>query len=346
MALFIDSVKLIASFFTNMINRIMQNAIPRYSPDRLPFSAIRLNNWCLTYVNGQDAKNYLQGQLTADMNTLQNNQWTFAGQCDAQGKLLSQLLLFPTNDGFAYLQRKSVATQAINALKKYAVFSKVTIAKADQSIILGFAGKESRHHLSHYFAVLPNIQMPVIFDKEAMILFIHSPIERFIVITTPQFADKLINNDHNNVMIIDEKQWDILDIAAGYAILDESSYDKFLPQAVNLQLINGISFKKGCYLGQEMIARAKYRGTNKRALYWLAGNAAILPVVSSGLLLKLNDNWRETGTILAAIQLDKSTIYVQAVLNNDLNNDTYFRLKEDENSRLTIQPLPYPQEET
>jgi len=116
---------------------------------------------------------------------------------------------------------------------------------------------------------------------------------------------------------------------------------QFIPQATNIQALDGISFTKGCYAGQEMVARAKYRGANKRALYWLAGNASKVPAAGDDLELQLGENWRRTGTVLASSQLNDGSLWVQAVLNNDLEPDAKLRVRDDAASQLSIQPLPY-----
>jgi len=90
-----------------------------------------------------------------------------------------------------------------------------------------------------------------------------------------------------------------------------------------------------------MVARAKYRGANKRALYWLAGKASKVPAAGDDLELQLGENWRRTGTILAASQLNDGSVWVQAVLNNDLDADANLRVRDDAASQLSIQPLPY-----
>ncbi|WP_439955727.1 CAF17-like 4Fe-4S cluster assembly/insertion protein YgfZ, partial [Klebsiella pneumoniae] len=71
---------------------------------------------------------------------------------------------------------------------------------------------------------------------------------------------------------------------------------QFIPQATNIQALGGISFKKGCYTGQEMVARAKFRGANKRALWTLAGHASRVPEAGEDLEMKMGENWRRTGT--------------------------------------------------
>ena len=115
---------------------------------------------------------------------------------------------------------------------------------------------------------------------------------------------------------------------------------QFIPQATNLQALGGISFRKGCYTGQEMVARAKFRGANKRALWTLSGTASRVPEAGEDLELKMGDNWRRTGTVLAAVQLDDGQLLVQVVMNNDMEPDSIFRVRDDAGS-LRIEPLPY-----
>ena len=110
--------------------------------------------------------------------------------------------------------------------------------------------------------------------------------------------------------------------------------------ATLLQALGGISFRKGCYTGQEMVARAKFRGANKRALWTLSGTASRVPEAGEDLELKMGDNWRRTGTVLAAVQLDDGQLLVQVVMNNDMEPDSIFRVRDDAGS-LRIEPLPY-----
>ncbi len=94
-----------------------------------------------------------------------------------------------------------------------------------------------------------------------------------------------------------------------------------------MQALDAISFKKGCYTGQEMVARAKYRGANKRALYWLSGQVSHLPAANDSLELQMGERWRRTGTVLAAVQLDDGVTWVQVVMNNDLEPDSVLRVE-------------------
>ena len=140
------------------------------------------------------------------------------------------------------------------------------------------------------------------------------------------------------------QQWLALNIEAGFPVIDAANSGQFIPQATNLQALGGISFKKGCYTGQEMVARAKFRGANKRALWLLKGSASRLPEAGEDLELKMGENWRRTGTVLAAVKLEDGQVVVQVVMNNDMEPDSIFRVRDDANT-LRIEPLPYSLEE-
>lgn len=138
----------------------------------------------------------------------------------------------------------------------------------------------------------------------------------------------------------DEALWWGLDIKAGIPHLEAVHQGEYIPQMLNLQALDGISFTKGCYMGQEIVARAKYRGANNRALFVLAGQASG-PVASGDTLeIQLGDNWRRSGMVLNAWQQD-GQLWLTAVLPKDTEADASFRLKQEEGSRVSLQPLPY-----
>ncbi|MCS3431159.1 tRNA-modifying protein YgfZ [Klebsiella sp. BIGb0407] len=307
----------------------------------LPLTLMTLNDWALSSVVGLDAEKYLQGQVTADVSQLTDSQHVLCAHCDAKGKMWSNLRLFHRNDGFAFILRRSLRDTQLTELKKYAVFSKVAITPDDESILLGLAGQQARAALEPLFEQLPDEHNPVVTTGNTSILWLNTPAERFLIVTDTTTAQNLTEKLSQQAQLNDSQQWLALDIEAGLPIIDSANSAQFLPQATNIQALNGISFKKGCYTGQEMVARAKFRGANKRALWSLAGTAARVPVAGEDLELQLGENWRRTGTVLAAIGLADGQVWVQAVMNNDLAADTVLRVRDDTTGTLAIMPLPY-----
>ncbi|MFL4213564.1 tRNA-modifying protein YgfZ [Enterobacter mori] len=307
---------------------------------RLPLTLMTLDDWALATLTGADAEKYLQGQVTADVAQLTEHQHLLAAHCDPKGKMWSNLRLFRRQDGFALIERRSLRDAQLTELKKYAVFSKVTIAPDDEHVLLGVAGFQARAALNNLFSELPDAEKQVVSEGETSILWFEHPAERFLLVTDIATAERVTDALRGEAQLNNSQQWLALNIEAGLPVIDAVNSAQFIPQATNIQALGGISFKKGCYTGQEMVARAKFRGANKRALWTLAGRASRVPEAGEDLELKMGENWRRTGTVLAAVQLDDGRLLVQVVMNNDMEADSVFRVRDDANT-LSIEPLPY-----
>ncbi|WP_241575002.1 tRNA-modifying protein YgfZ [Rosenbergiella nectarea] len=298
-----------------------------------------LSDWALVSAQGADATAYLQGQLTADLSQLAENDHQLAAHCDAKGKMWSNLRIFHDGEGYSYLLRRDVREQQLTEIKKYAVFSKITFAADDNRMLLGVMGSQAADFLSQHFSQLPDGAQPLVREGATSLLWLAAPEPRYIVITDPAKAEILLCAKPEAVS--EQQRWLAAEIAAGIPVIEAANTAQFIPQATNLQALNAISFKKGCYSGQEMVARAKYRGANKRALYWLAGTANQAIAAGSAVALQMGENWRKTGTVLCSVMVAPNTLWVQVVLNNDLSSEERFRIEGDEKSELRIQPLPY-----
>ncbi|MGP1959935.1 MAG: tRNA-modifying protein YgfZ [Arsenophonus sp. NC-TX2-MAG3] len=306
---------------------------------QLPLTLMSLNDWSFITATGIDAEKYLQGQLTADITALTAKQHIFTAHCNAKGKIWSTLRLFHYNEGFGYILRTSVAVKQLTELKKYAVFSKIILSQKSNIMLLGIAGEGARNALNNHFSLLPDREKSIIYLEKTILLYFSLPFERFLIVTDSVTATELTKYFPQHG---DSQQWLALDIAAGIANIDIENSEQFTPHAVNLQALPAsISFQKGCYSGQETVARAKYRGSNKRAMFWLAGTGNSLPKSGESIEWKIGDNWRRTGTVLATASLTKGLISLQVVMNNNMDKESIFRLNGEINSKLTIQPLPY-----
>lgn len=314
---------------------------PPVAATYLPLTLISLDAWAMISVQGPDSAKYLQGQLTLDITQLGENRHQLTAQCDAKGKVISTLRIFPWQQGFGCLLRQSLVDNVLAELKKYAVFSKVTIEPVETTTLLGLAGAGARRELTKLFTQLPDATAPVIVASTAVLLWFAEPEERFLLAVSAQQRHLVMEALSATATFSCSEQWQALNIEVGQPIIDNALSRQFIPQALNLQLLNAISFTKGCYTGQEMVARAKYRGANKRAMYWLVGSAGRPPIIGEPLELKIADKWRLTGTVISAVQLENTQVWIQAVLNNDLAPESQLRLPGDAQGCLLANPLPY-----
>ncbi|WP_421333763.1 MULTISPECIES: tRNA-modifying protein YgfZ [unclassified Aeromonas] len=282
-----------------------------------------LTKIAITRLSGQDRVKYLQGQVTCDVNALQPGQSTLGGHCDPKGKLWSDFRLLCLEESLLLLTTPSVLDRQLPELKKFAVFSKVEIA-ADERHATGLAGKGTDAWLAAQFGLE---QSGLIADGMAVKI----EQDRWLLVSSEQ-ADALPAGD--------ESLWWGLEIKAGLPHMEAVHQGEFIPQMLNLQALDGICFNKGCYMGQETVARAKYRGANNRALFLLAGTASEPVNAGDTLEIQLGDNWRRSGMVLNAWQ-HQGQVWLTAVLPKDTEADARFRLKQEESSQLTLQPLPY-----
>lgn len=269
---------------------------------------IHLSQYQLIEITGVDAEKYLQGQITADVTKLAIGASTLTAHCDPKGKMTGLFRLIRLSaEQFYLLVRRELLPTALDQLKKYAVFSKVTFTPVESQIV-GIIEENSEI----------SAQVCVEFGNRKI----------------------LINPESAVNMSEDFMRWDVADIQQGYPILTAKAQGEFIPQALNLQAIEqAISFAKGCYIGQETVARAKYRGANKRAMFAFKVEAETVPEIGGEIEMQLESGWRQTGTILSAVNFD-GVLWLQVVLSNQLEENQVFRLPETQEN-LEILPLPY-----
>jgi folate-binding protein YgfZ len=179
---------------------------------------------------------------------------------------------------------------------------------------------------------------PVVHSNEVTLVYLAGNVERYLIICPKaQLTEQM---SAFNLPIFSESIWQLIEICEGVPLLSASSIGEFVPQMLNVQAIHGISFTKGCYLGQETVARMQYLGKNKRALFALIGSAE---TVAADMVIEkqLGEQWKRAGIIQNSYTADNETVYIQAVLTNDIEADAVLRLKDQPNSQFSIQPLPY-----
>lgn len=317
-------------------------AAPLLSATQLPLTLMSLEHLALLTFTGPDATKFLQGQVTCDVLALAPEHYTLGAHCDAKGKMWSIFTLFALDAGFGWLQAAELTTRQLPELKKYAVFSKLTISEDHGYTLLGLAGAQARQTLATLFSRVPDADAPRVTSENCTLLWQPQPQERFLLLLPASELVRVLEAlraaapAYNN-----HQQWLALDLEAGLPQLGAATCNEFIPQALNLQALDAVSFSKGCYAGQEMVARAKYRGANKRALYTLRGKAHTVPQAGDSLELQLEEHWRRTGTVLAAVMLQDGQLLVQAVLNNELDSTAQLRVNGDNDSNLHVVALPY-----
>lgn len=315
---------------------IMNDNLPSYN--QLPdLFAISLNSVSAISLSGEEQAKYLQGQVTCDVNNLAQEKLLTGAHCNAKGKVFSAFRLIERNKEYLLIQPSSSIAQSLSELQKFGVFAKVEISQASDLNFLAIAGNNASAKMAELFEQVPDTLTPVVESDSTTLIYIAGKINRYLIIADDE---RLANISATfDFPVFHDKVWQLLEITEGFPILSEQNIAEYVPQMLNLQAINGISFTKGCYLGQETVARMQYLGKNKRALYSLIGKTSN---VTAGDIIekKIGDNWRKAGDVLSVYQASNEQTNIQAILANDVEPSTELRIKEQV-SKLTITPLPY-----
>ncbi|QFQ32248.1 tRNA-modifying protein YgfZ [Buchnera aphidicola] len=297
-----------------------------YSSIQLPLTLISLEKWSIIYIDGFDSKKFLQNQLTIDLDSLKKRHHKICAYCNLKGRVYSTILLFHYRKGYACIIKKSLFDLQIQEFRKYTVFLKVQIHQLNDIFLLGLSGRNSKLFLSEQFKEIPDDSAPVVSNKEITMLWFSNPCERFLLVLSLKnfllFKEKI----NRKILLNNSKQWIALDMEAGYPIIGKTMSQKFLPQSVNLDKLQAISFNKGCYYGQEIISRVFYKNLNKHALYLLSSKETINPKIGSVIETKVLNNWVRIGFLLSVVNVYSNETWIQAVLNKSINIQNIFRI--------------------
>ena len=315
----------------------IDNALPAF--EQLPDTfAVLLDEFSAISLSGEEQSSYLQGQITCDVNTSNENSFIHGAHCDAKGKVFSTFRFINRNNAHLLLQSKNTIPASLKELKKFGVFAKVDIEEVTDLAYYALVGSEASSLLQQKFQQVPDSLTPVINLGSTTIVYIAGLKSRYLLIDNKNNIENLASEF--SLTTYNNKVWNLLEIIDGFPTLNASAISQYVPQMLNLQAINGISFTKGCYLGQETVARMQYLGKNKRALFSLSAVQST-KINSDDIIEKqLGDNWRKAGNMLTTYQADNGTVYIQAVLANDLEENTNLRIKEQQSS-IVVQSLPY-----
>ncbi|EPE37313.1 tRNA-modifying protein ygfZ [Candidatus Photodesmus katoptron] len=293
-----------------------------------------LSSWGCITITGREKESYLQGQLTCDVIKLTKNESTLGAYCNAKGKVWSIFRLFHHKKGYAMFQHISSIPKTLTEMQKYAVFSKVRIEQSKE-VLFGIIGNQATNFIDCISDDYTNVRS----IKNGTAIKIDD--KRWLLLVDKASAKVLLTN--TDAIVTDGTIWTRFDIESGLPIIKKGQQNTYIPQSVNLDLLNGISFTKGCYTGQETIARSKYRGNNKKTMYILKGTVE-KPIETEKCILldrAIGKNWRKAGQLLESYQFENSYGIGLLVAPKDLSINTKFRLTSQPNQFWYIQPLPY-----
>lgn len=239
-----------------------------------------LSHLGLLSLNGSDATTFLQGQVTNDVNQLDGSNAHYSGYCTPKGRMLALFLAFSHRNNLYLQLSQPLLASIMKRLKMYVMRSKVDIKDVSDEIVrFGINGPNASAILTKIFNNVPTQNYALVAieyasknnDAKNSGAIIKLPSikghHRYEILTDSEYALDVWNTLKANCTPVGKACWDWLDVQTGIPDVLEKTQEQFLPQMLNLDILNGINFKKGCYTGQEIVARTHYLGTVKRRTF-------------------------------------------------------------------------------
>jgi len=217
-------------------------------------------------VSGEEAQKFLQNLLSNDINAINPGNAQLSSFNSPKGRMLATFLIWQKGTDYFLQLPRSLTAAMLKKLSMYVMRSKVKISDENNEIIcIGLSGKDAAELLKQHLGVTPDKDLAVTHDDLASIVRIAA--NRFQIHTTAQHAPTLWGKLAAAAKPAGSSCWDWLNIRAGIPVVTPATQEQFVLQMTNLDILGGVSFKKGCYPGQEIVARTHYLGKQKRRMF-------------------------------------------------------------------------------
>ncbi len=286
-------------------------------------------------VRGSDASKFLQGQLTCNLNYLNENQASLGARCTQKGRMQSSFRILLQGDGCLLAMARELIEPQLADLKKYAVFSKSKLTDESAEWV--------RFGLEHGDGALVSLGLDLPQGEHAVarneaLIAVRVSADRAELWAPAAQADNLQSRLAAQLHEGSLNDWLLGQVRAGIGQVMAQTREMFIPQMLNLQAVGGVSFKKGCYTGQEIVARMQYLGKLKRRLYRVQLANGELPEPGTGIFAPgVNSAVGEVA--LGAIAEQGAELL--AVLQADAVEKGQLHLGTAEGPALTLLSLPY-----
>jgi folate-binding protein YgfZ len=243
-------------------------------------------------ISGEDAGELLQGQMTQDVRKLEDGKIHITSFCNVQGRVIASAFIQERNDQYDLILSSEIIDDLENHLQRYILRSKVLIEQSDEKTFGAY--KSDINEDSKECRSLKN--------DPKRVLTLSSQV--------PESIDNFITSE----------EWIRCDIENSIAIINKESTEKFIPQMLNLDILDAVSFSKGCYTGQEVVARVQHRGKIKQRMFKFKTENEDL--ISHG--SEIHHESKKVGTVVISELIDNYTIGLAVI--NSADNESQLNI--------------------
>ena len=290
-----------------------------------------LSGFTVLAIGGNDRHAFLHSQFINDLNLIEKPAAQLSAWCNPKGQVITNFFIINTGISYLLIFKQDLTAFVQKRLGMFVLRSEVTIDNiSESSPLVGIANLKNLSSLSPNVPTNPG---EVIAHQGLIIICYPDNSGRYLIIGSNEALIKKISELKESFTITGSSTWNLLDILAGHPWITSVTQEQFLPQMLNLDALKGLSYQKGCYPGQEVIARLHYRGEVKKRLHLIKAEQALI----AGNVIHLQDTDKKVGIIINAEPHPDGSSYALAVIELEKVNEKLF----SDNHQITLQELPY-----
>ncbi|CDH45260.1 CAF17-like 4Fe-4S cluster assembly/insertion protein YgfZ [Candidatus Contendibacter odensensis] len=301
-----------------------------------------LSHLGLIAVHGPDAERFLQGQLTCDVRQVTPEHSLIGAHCNPKGRAVADFRLFQREDAYFLELPRTMVDPLLLRLCKYLLRAKAVLENASDALArIGVAGPNAASLLESAMGAVPATVNSVIAADNMIVIRLPGLQPRFELHGAARELGAIWNALARDLVPVGTESWRLLDILAGIPTIYPATMEAFVPQMINLQQLDGISFQKGCYTGQEIVARTHHLGKLKRRMYLARVDSATPPRPGDPLFSPQADASQSAGQLADACRHPNGGYAVLAVALIECAEQGELRLGDAGGPVLQLEPLPY-----
>ncbi len=294
-------------------------------------------------IKGDDAASFLHNQVTNDVQHLDASTARLAGYCSPKGRLLGSFLMWRSADSIRLLIAQDVQAAVQKRLSMFVLRMKAKLSDATPELIaVGFAG-DVRAALSGMFDALPDGVHVKVEGPHGALIRVPDALNRprFLWVGPKADVEAHVARLDGTLHRASAELWDWLDIRAGEPRITQATVEQFMPQMVNFDVLGAVNFKKGCYPGQEIVARSQYRGTIKRRTALAHVDAEAAAVAPGAELFHSNDPGQPCGMVVNAAPAENGGVDCLVEIKLAALDNGSVHAGSADGPALAFVPLPY-----
>lgn len=302
---------------------------------------VELQGFDYLEVSGPDSKSFLQGQLTCDVDALTANNALPGAICNLKGRVIANFTLLQRGEDCLLQSVAGTGEKLRETLAKFAVFSKVELKLVDPPhTSYGVLGANAGNAFAEIFPSFPDKDFETLEHNEFRVLSLPGAEQRWQIWCLSEVADTRLRQLDAMEELAPLSTWTRAEIAAGMIDVRAELSEEFTPQLLNYDISGVINFNKGCYTGQEVVARMYYRGKPKKRLYLLASDGSLGPASK---ISTVDDSEKSIAEILVSIEPEEGKLGLAlSILPTDAAEKSLSSESGDEGKfSVEILPMPY-----